>query len=82
LKNNNIIQIPTGHGKTIIIAALARVLQDHKNEKDVLEKMNTYLNHHALIYIPFLMLAKRFQLCLKMVRLSISSILSSNHYLR
>jgi superfamily II DNA or RNA helicase len=47
LKKNNIIQVPTGHGKTIIIAALARALCDQDNGKVVVVTMNTYLNHHA-----------------------------------
>ena len=40
--------MPTGHGKTIIIAALAKILSEHDNNKVVVVTMNNYLNHHAL----------------------------------
>jgi len=40
--------VPTGHGKTIIIAALARAFQDKDNGKVVIVTMNSYLNYHAM----------------------------------
>ena len=40
--------MPTGHGKTIIIAALAKTFSEFDNNKVVVVTMNNYLNHHAV----------------------------------
>ena len=42
------IELPTGHGKTPIIACLAKVLADYyKGTKVFVVTMNNYLTHHA-----------------------------------
>jgi len=48
VKKNIVIQVPTGHGKTIIIAVLAKALCEKDKSKVVVVTMNNYLNHHAL----------------------------------
>ncbi len=42
------IQVPTGHGKTIIIATLAKALCEKEKGKVVVVTMNNYLNNHAM----------------------------------
>ena len=48
IKNNMVIELPTGHGKTPIISCLAKCLADtYPDNKIFIVTMNSYLVHHA-----------------------------------
>ena len=44
---NIVIQLPTGHGKTLIIAALAMIIAEDLNQKVFIVSMNKFLSQYA-----------------------------------